>query len=231
MARSCASAVCTTWPSAPSAEPAATGSVASAATSIAGLSPRRTARSKLAGISTANSTLPEASSSVELGFVARQLGDLEIVGVLQRRQDRAAEIAVLLQQHRGRQMARLGVDGVAEQHQLHQRDHDDHGERHPVAPELDELLDQHRPGLAPEAVAGKAARRLLGMHMASLEIVLRLAHQVDEHVLERGLGPLPLEILALRDRARSPLRALPRRGPTRAGWCRTAPPCRRPACR
>ena len=43
------------------AEPAATGSVASAATSSAGRSPRRTARSKFAGISIANRTLPEAS--------------------------------------------------------------------------------------------------------------------------------------------------------------------------
>ena len=40
----------------------ASGSVASAATRIAGRSPRRTARSKPAGISIANSTFPDASS-------------------------------------------------------------------------------------------------------------------------------------------------------------------------
>ena len=45
------------------AGPVATGSVASAATSSAGTSPRRSARSKPAGISTANSTAPEASTS------------------------------------------------------------------------------------------------------------------------------------------------------------------------
>ena len=61
--RSCSSAVCTIVPSAPSAEPAATGSVASAATSNAGLSPRRTARSKPRGISTPNSTLPDCRRS------------------------------------------------------------------------------------------------------------------------------------------------------------------------
>src|SRR5262249_12552203 len=45
-----------------------------------------------------------------------------------------------------RQVARRRVDGVAEQQELHQRHQHDHGERHPVALELDELLDQHRAG-------------------------------------------------------------------------------------
>src|SRR5512135_116609 len=31
---------------------------------------------------------------------------------------------------------------------------------------------------------------------ASLEIVPRLAHQIDKHILERGLGSLPIEVLA-----------------------------------
>jgi hypothetical protein len=57
-----ASAVLTSSDSAPTAVPVATGSVASAATRSAGLSPRRNARSKFAGISMANSTLPEASA-------------------------------------------------------------------------------------------------------------------------------------------------------------------------
>ena len=43
--------------------PAATGSVASAATNSAGLSPRRTARSKPRGISTPNNTLPDCKRS------------------------------------------------------------------------------------------------------------------------------------------------------------------------
>src|SRR4029078_11253101 len=38
-----------------------------------------------------------------------------------------------------------------------ERDHDDHRERHAVALELDELLDQHRPSPAPEAPTPEAA--------------------------------------------------------------------------
>src|SRR6476469_3254972 len=95
---------------------------------------------------------------VELGDIVHFGGEAEIGGVLQRLEDRAREIAVLLQQHRGRQMARRGVDGVAEQQQLHHRDHHDHRERYPVAPELDELLDHHRKAAPPEA-----ERRLSGI--------------------------------------------------------------------
>src|SRR5262245_3278312 len=80
--------------------------------------------------------------------------DLEIARVLKGAQDRAAEIALLLQQHRGRQVARVGVDGIAEQDELDERDHDDHRERDAVALELDELLDQHGDGATPEAADG-----------------------------------------------------------------------------
>src|SRR5256885_16920942 len=48
-------------------------------------------------------------------------------------------------------MARRGVDGIAEQQQLHDRDHHDHRERDTVAAELDEFLDQHRIAAPPEA--------------------------------------------------------------------------------
>ena len=43
----------------------------------------------------------------------------------------------------------------------------------------------------------EAARRLRGNADASLEIILRLAHQIDEHVLQRRLGALPGQIAAL----------------------------------
>jgi hypothetical protein len=105
------------------------------------------------------------SQLIDLGFGTRQPGDLEKFGVLERGQNRAGEIVALLHQHRGRQIARHGVDGVTEQHQLHERDHDDHRERHAVAPQLDEFLQQHRPGLAPEAVARQSTRRLRGDEM------------------------------------------------------------------
>src|SRR5262252_7053276 len=78
-------------------------------------------------------------------------GELEIGGVLQRLQDRATEVSILLQQYRSRQIVRRGVDGVAEQEKLHHRYHHDHGERHAVAAELDELLHHHRIGAPPEA--------------------------------------------------------------------------------
>ncbi|MGY4429121.1 hypothetical protein ACVWWO_001598 [Bradyrhizobium sp. F1.13.1] len=52
--------------------------------------------------------------------------EAEIGGVLQRLQDRACEIGILLKQHRARQIVRRGVDGVAEQEQLHHRQHHDH---------------------------------------------------------------------------------------------------------
>src|ERR1700682_5441669 len=55
-------------------------------------------------------------------------------------------------------MARRGVDGVAEQQELHHRDHHDHRERDAVAPQLDEFLDHHRIAAPPEA-----ERRLAGV--------------------------------------------------------------------
>ncbi len=61
---------------------------------------------------------------------------------------------------------------------------------------------------------------------AHWKLSLRLAHQVDEHVLERGLRAASRSGPAGRDRARSQPRAPPRRVRTRAGWCRTARPCR-----
>ena len=51
---------------------------------------------------------------VELGDIVHLIGEAEIGAVLQRLEDRAPEIAVLLQQHRGRQIMRRGIDGVAE---------------------------------------------------------------------------------------------------------------------
>ena len=152
---------------------------------------------------------------IEFRLVAQLPHDLEIFGVAQRRKNRAADVAVFLQQHRGRQIARRGVDGVAEQHELHQRNRDHGRERDAVAPELEEFLDQHGAGAAPEAgaLAGGRSRRgaLIGNCPA-------FAHQIDEHVLERRLRAPPRQRRLARDRARSLLRARRRRGPRRAGW-------------
>src|SRR5258705_4904721 len=58
-------------------------------------------------------------------------------------------------------MSRRGVDGVAEQQQLHNRDHHDHRERDAVAAELDEFLDQHRIAAPPEAEGRLAGAAIL----------------------------------------------------------------------
>ena len=96
---------------------------------------------------------------VELRLVADLVRDLEEPRVLKRRQNRTADVVRLLHQHRSRQVARRGVDGVAEQHELHQRDHDDHRERDAIAAKLDELLDQHRARTSPEAARPETAER------------------------------------------------------------------------
>jgi len=41
-------------------------------------------------------------------------------------------------------MLGVGVDGVTEQRELHQRNGDDHPERAAVAPQLQELLEKNR---------------------------------------------------------------------------------------
>ncbi len=152
--RSCSSAVLTIWPSADIAEPDATGSVASAATRMAGRSPRRTARSKPSRDLDTEQHLPRLQHLVEFGDRSRLPRERESRSCSRSalRIERA-EVAVLLHQNRRRQVARRGVDGVAEQQELHQRHHHDHGERHTVALELDEFLDQHREGAPPESAA------------------------------------------------------------------------------
>src|SRR5215208_1064571 len=81
--------------------------------------------------------------------------ELEIFSVFERPQDRACNVILLLQQHGRRQMTRIGVDHVAEQQQLDQRDHDNHRKRDAIALELDELLDEHCPGSPPEPLGAR----------------------------------------------------------------------------
>jgi len=47
-------------------------------------------------------------------------------------------------QQAGREVLGIGVDRVAKQEQLHDRQGDDHAQRHRVAPQLDPFLAQHR---------------------------------------------------------------------------------------
>ena len=74
---------------------------------------------------------------------------LEVAGVLGGANDAAHEGAVVGGDHGGRQLARVAVDGVAEQHQLHDRHTEHHREGQAIAPELHELLAQHGHDAAP----------------------------------------------------------------------------------
>src|ERR1041385_1430000 len=61
-------------------------------------------------------------------------------------------------------MPRIGVDGVAEQQQLDERNHDDHRKRNTVALELDEFFHEDGPGPAQE-IAVDPPRRLPWQHV------------------------------------------------------------------
>ena len=97
----------------------------------------------------AEQDLARGQELVELGNRMHFPDETEIGRVFQRLQDRTSEITVLLQQHRGRQLAGRGVDGVTEQQKLHHRNHNDHRERYAIALKLNELLHHHRKA-APE---------------------------------------------------------------------------------
>ena len=96
---------------------------------------------------------------VELGLVAQLPRDLEVFGVLDGGEDRASDIARFLQQHRGRQIARRGVDRVAEQCELQQRYRNHRRERDAVAPQLQQFLAQHRADAAQEAAGSDDSER------------------------------------------------------------------------
>jgi len=94
-----------------------------------------------------------SQKSIELRFGADHVRDVEIFRVLDRLENRATDVALLLQEHRRGKMPRIGIDGITEQQQLHEWHHHDHRKRDAVSPQLDELLSQHRPGPTPNAAA------------------------------------------------------------------------------
>jgi hypothetical protein len=67
--------------------------------------------------------------------------DIEITGVAHGGEDGPRERPLVLHQHAGGQVVRVVVDRVAEQHQLDDRDQQDH--RRLAAHHLAELLDQN----------------------------------------------------------------------------------------
>ena len=134
----------------PSPGPVTTGSVASAATSSAGMSLRRSARSKPAGISTANSTDPEASASSRLGLNCRVTLKNRVLRSAAR-MERPTSLDSCGKNGR-RQIARRRIDRIAEHNELQERDRHHGGERDAAAPQLQQLLAQHGPDAPPEAL-------------------------------------------------------------------------------
>ena len=167
--------------------------------------------------------LARGQHAVELGLVAHLPRDLEVFGVFQRLEDRAPDVARFLQQHRGRQSARLGVDGIAEQHELHQRHGDDGREGDAVAAKLHEFLADHGADPPPEAAAdeiGECAHDTLSLACA--------ISPMKTSSSEASIG-FQVELRHRRDGTRWRPPAPHGRGRRRAGSCRTARRCRRRA--
>jgi hypothetical protein len=91
--------------------------------------------------------------------LARDLAhEVEVGAVADRAEQRAPLRAAVGEQHGRGQVLGVGVDRVAEQDELQQRDPDHHPEGHAVAEHLDELLDDHRA----EAAGGEDLARAHG---------------------------------------------------------------------
>ena len=76
--------------------------------------------------------LAAVQQPVDLLAAAGDPDDPVVAGVLQRRDEAAGEVAVVIGQDDGRQVLGVAVDGVAEQEELDDRDADHHGEGQPV---------------------------------------------------------------------------------------------------
>src|SRR6185369_13226047 len=126
-------------------------------------------------------------------LLALQLGDeIEIAARLHRREVAARELALFGDDHRGRKMLRVGVDGVAEENELDDRHADDHAERDAVAPQLQELL-QHDPPPArerepPHCLAPKLSseRLMRWMNTSSSPLSARSTRQAVPAVARRS---------------------------------------------
>ena len=111
-----------------------------------GRSPRRSfAREVRPGCVTTNCARPCASAARPASSSGSSPMMREVLGRRHRLHERARELAVVGDDQRGRHVLGIGVDRVAEQRELDDRDADDHPERHAVAAELQELLGDHRP--------------------------------------------------------------------------------------
>ena len=96
---------------------------------------------------------------VGVGLAARDIFDVEIIGGAQGADQRARDRAVVACQHGRRQMFGIGVDRISKEHQLNDRNADDHREGRPVATKLNEFLDEHRDETLPGLGERAASRR------------------------------------------------------------------------
>ena len=101
----------------------------------------------------------------------------------ERREDGAGEQALVVREHGGGQVVRIGVDGVAEQQQLHDR-------QASIMAKVSRSRRSWMNSLIRRAEPPQEAEQ--PACAVVLSVVLRLAHELDEHVLEGGFGLLPL---------------------------------------
>ena len=79
------------------------------------------------------------------GSVGHRADEVEVPGVDHHRHERAALRRARFVEHDGLQVPHVGLDRVAEEHELNRGQAGHHRKREPVAAHLDELLPEHRP--------------------------------------------------------------------------------------
>ncbi len=107
-------------------------------------SPRRRSLPKSRSMTSATAARAESSGAAQLVERADAADQVEVLARLHPRHQLAALVGARLVEHHHRQVLDVEVDGVAEDHHLHQRHHDDHPQRQVVARQLAELLDGER---------------------------------------------------------------------------------------
>ena len=123
---------------------------------------------------------------IEFVFVAQLARDLEEVGVAQRRENGAADVARFLQQYGRRQVARHRIDRIAEHDELQERDRHHGRERHAIAAQLQQFLAQHGADAPPEAPGADGSQRRQQVHSKlSRASAIRAMNTSSSEALER----------------------------------------------
>jgi len=124
--------------------PVAAGSVASASSRSSGRLPAQQLAAEIGRYLQHELHLARADQFVCFCCRFRPCDDVEIVGVLHSLHDAAREDGVILREEGGGQVLWIGIDRVAEEHELHHGHAEHHRESQPVAPHLNEFLADHR---------------------------------------------------------------------------------------